>query len=92
MVVAVAGENIQAGAPEELATLRMVVCEGFGQAKEHVILVTGRAEIGMEQAGGGVQVKAAAVECGFTDLQYFIRCFRQRFGFTPGEYRKRSED
>lgn len=30
--------------------------------------------------------------CGFSDVQYFIRCFRQRFGFTPGEYRKRHED
>ncbi len=30
--------------------------------------------------------------CGFTDLQYFIRCFRQRFGLTPGAYRKRLED
>jgi AraC-like DNA-binding protein len=30
--------------------------------------------------------------CGFTDVQYFIRCFRRRFGFTPGEYRKRHED
>jgi len=30
--------------------------------------------------------------CGFTDLQYFIRCFRQRFGMTPGAYRKRHED
>lgn len=29
--------------------------------------------------------------CGFTDVQYFIRCFRERFGFTPGEYRKRHE-
>ncbi len=27
--------------------------------------------------------------CGFTDLQYFIRCFRLRFGLTPGEYRNR---
>ena len=27
--------------------------------------------------------------CGFTDLQYFIRCFRQRFGLTPGDFRKR---
>ncbi len=30
--------------------------------------------------------------CGFNDVQYFIRCFRRRFGFTPGEYRKRHED
>jgi AraC-like DNA-binding protein len=30
--------------------------------------------------------------CGFTDAQYFIRCFRQRFGFTPGECRRRHED
>jgi AraC-like DNA-binding protein len=30
--------------------------------------------------------------CGFTDVQYFIRCFRQRFGFTPGRYRRRLED
>lgn len=30
--------------------------------------------------------------CGFTDAQYFIRCFRGAFGITPGEYRKRRED
>ena len=37
-------------------------------------------------------VTDVACLCGFTDLQYFIRCFRSRFGFTPGEYRKRQED
>jgi AraC-like DNA-binding protein len=36
-------------------------------------------------------VTDVACLCGFTDVQYFIRCFRERFGFTPGEYRKRSE-
>jgi AraC-like DNA-binding protein len=36
-------------------------------------------------------VTDAASLCGFTDVQYFIRCFRERFGFTPGEYRKRYE-
>jgi AraC-like DNA-binding protein len=36
-------------------------------------------------------VTDAANLCGFTDVQYFIRCFRQRFGFTPGDYRKRNE-
>ncbi len=29
--------------------------------------------------------------CGFTDLQYFIRCFRARYGMTPGQYRNRQE-
>lgn len=29
-----------------------------------------------------------AVLCGYTDLQYFIRCFRERFGMTPGVFRK----
>ena len=37
-------------------------------------------------------VTDVACLCGFSDLQYFIRCFRERFGLTPGEYRKRSED
>ena len=36
-------------------------------------------------------VTDAANLCGFTDVQYFIRCFRQRFGLTPGEYRHRYE-
>jgi len=27
--------------------------------------------------------------CGVTDPQYFIRCFRKRFGITPGDYRRR---
>lgn len=34
-------------------------------------------------------VTDVATLCGFTDLQYFIRCFRKRFGLTPGDYRKR---
>lgn len=29
--------------------------------------------------------------CGFVDVPYFIHCFRKRYGFTPGEYRRRHE-
>ncbi|MBI5690624.1 MAG: helix-turn-helix transcriptional regulator [Verrucomicrobia bacterium] len=37
-------------------------------------------------------VTDVACRCGFSDVQYFIRCFRHRFGFTPGDFRKRRED
>lgn len=30
-----------------------------------------------------------AALCGYTDLQYYIRCFRERYGITPGEFKKR---
>jgi AraC-like DNA-binding protein len=36
-------------------------------------------------------VTDVSILCGYADLQYFIRCFRRRFGITPGEYRKRRE-
>jgi AraC-like DNA-binding protein len=29
-----------------------------------------------------------AFDCGFTDASYFGRCFRRRFGMTPGDYRR----
>lgn len=30
--------------------------------------------------------------CGFTDVPYFIHCFRKRYGITPGDYRRRHEN
>ncbi|WP_309384145.1 helix-turn-helix transcriptional regulator [Cerasicoccus frondis] len=36
-------------------------------------------------------VTDVAAMCGYTDLQYFIRCFRERYGLTPGRYRNRKE-
>ncbi|MFM1746336.1 MAG: hypothetical protein RLZZ188_2 [Verrucomicrobiota bacterium] len=36
-------------------------------------------------------VTDVAVRCGFTEVQYFIRCFRRRFDLTPGEYRRRED-
>ncbi len=32
-------------------------------------------------------VTEVALRCGFSDPQYFIRCFRKRFGMPPGQYR-----
>lgn len=34
-------------------------------------------------------VADVAYLCGFTDAQYFIQCFRKRYGFTPGNFQKR---
>jgi AraC-like DNA-binding protein len=36
-------------------------------------------------------VSDVAVLCGFTEVPYFIQCFRQRYGITPGGYRRRHE-
>lgn len=36
----------------------------------------------------GYIITDIAALCGYTDLQYYIRCFRERYGVTPGEYRR----
>lgn len=36
-------------------------------------------------------VTEVASLCGFTDVPYFIHCFRLRYGLTPGDYRRRHE-
>lgn len=37
-------------------------------------------------------VTDVAAFCGFTHLQYFICCFRKRFGLSPGQYQKRYDN
>jgi AraC-like DNA-binding protein len=37
-----------------------------------------------------VKISNIAFECGFTDLSYFNRTFRRRFGATPSEMRAAS--
>lgn len=39
-------------------------------------------------AAGEDSVTAAAQSCGFDNLSYFNRLFRQKFGMTPGKYRE----
>jgi len=34
-----------------------------------------------------LSIKAIAASCGFSTPAYFIKCFREKYGFTPGEYR-----
>ncbi|MBE5868761.1 MAG: helix-turn-helix domain-containing protein [Lachnospiraceae bacterium] len=33
-------------------------------------------------------ISSAAFSCGFTSVNYFLRCFKARYGFTVGEYQK----
>ncbi len=35
-------------------------------------------------------ISKVAVECGFSDVNYFTRCFRRHYGITAGEYRKKN--
>lgn len=39
----------------------------------------------------GDNILNIASECGFQNLSYFNRKFKQRFGLTPGEYRRKNE-
>ncbi len=35
-------------------------------------------------------IHTISCECGFDDINYFSRCFKQRTGITPTEYRKKN--
>lgn len=37
-----------------------------------------------------ISISKVAIECGFSDVNYFSRCFRRHYGTTAGEYRKKS--
>ncbi len=39
---------------------------------------------------GEKSIKSVAAECGFSDQNYFTKVFRQNYGLTPSEYRKKS--
>lgn len=41
-------------------------------------------------AEGNLQVKHVAYECGFQDVNYFIRLFRKRMGITPGRFQEKT--
>jgi AraC-like DNA-binding protein len=40
-------------------------------------------------AGSALYIQEIAEECGYEDVNYFIRLFRRKYGKTPGEYRKK---
>lgn len=35
-------------------------------------------------------ISKVAIDCGFSDVNYFTRCFRRHYGITAGEYRKKN--
>jgi AraC-like DNA-binding protein len=54
-----------------------------------VRLETARARLNaLGESQGRQTVAAVAYDCGFNDLSYFYRAFRERFGIPPGDMRK----
>ena len=51
----------------------------------------GRAQELLASPERGRKISAVAFECGFNDLSYFNRAFRQATGMTPGDWRARSQ-
>ena len=45
----------------------------------------------MQLLSAETSVTAVAQSCGFDNLSYFNRLFKQKYGCTPGEYRRRME-
>lgn len=42
--------------------------------------------------GAGMSISAVAYACGFSEVSYFNRCFRRRYGMTPTQARGAPED
>jgi AraC-like DNA-binding protein len=92
--------NDPAFGPQELADQLQVsprtLQRHFGQIGEtaskrilSVRLETARARLNALGDGSGTQtIAAVAYDCGFNDLSYFYRAFRERFGASPGDVRK----
>ena len=40
---------------------------------------------------GETSVTAACFACGYSSLSHFLRAFRQRYGVSPGQYRRQSD-
>ena len=47
-----------------------------------------RLEMAKPLLGTGLQIQEIADQCGFFDVNYFIRLFKRKYGKAPGEYRK----
>lgn len=68
------------------------LCESSGMSfSEHLREVRLKAAAVALIARPGSPITAIALACGFSDLSYFTRCFRQRFAESPTEYRRRNE-
>lgn len=67
--------------------LRMLFKQHAGTTPHQYILEQRLRESRVRLATGRPVVKVVAAACGFSSPEVFCRCFRARFGITPGAYR-----
>ncbi|MBN2712656.1 MAG: helix-turn-helix domain-containing protein [Planctomycetes bacterium] len=74
------------GKSQEFLTRSFTKAFGVSPARYAKRLKINKARRLLEQSD--LPNKQIAIECGFSDTNYFTRSFRQTVGVTPGEYRK----
>ncbi len=70
--------------------LHMLFRKHLGETPHQRLLARRLQEARNLLATSNQNLKELAFECGFANVEHFCRIFKERFGMTPGEYRRRN--
>ncbi len=86
MTIAALAEELCVSVPH----LHMLFRKYLGETPHQRLLARRLQEARNLLATSNQNVKELAFDCGFVNVEHFCRIFKERFGMTPGEYRRRN--